>query len=385
MAPAGVLTATVARAMAVVLTATNTTARHLVARLHRMMLLVSASYDVERHANLPAPSRTLPHRSSDLYPSAVGTGSELAIRVENLTRRFATVTAVSDLNLEIPAGTVFGFLGPNGAGKTTTIRLLLGLVEPTAGRAEVLGHDVAVHADDVRRGCGVLLEHTGVYERLSAVDNLEYYGRLWGIPAAERRARIAELLDHFGLASRGSETTGTWSRGMKQKVALARALLHRPKLVLLDEPTAGLDPVAAVALRSDLLGLARREGVTIFITTHNLDEAERICDRVAVIRAGHLVAEGTPASLRGHVERPTVSIRGTGLAPLQATIAAQADVVHVEVADDRMTIDFAEDVPVAPLIRLLVEGGAGIEEVHRSTASLEDAFLALLSEPEAAP
>jgi ABC-2 type transport system ATP-binding protein len=314
----------------------------------------------------------------------VAGAGDVAIRAEGLTRRFETVTAVEGLDLSLPAGTVFGFLGPNGAGKTTTIRLLLGLIEPTSGRAEVLGHDVVGEGDEVRRRCGVLLEHTGLYERLSAADNLEYYGRLWRLSDAERHARVVELLEHFGLAERRTELVGNWSRGMKQKVALARALLHRPRVVFLDEPTAGLDPVAAVALRTDLLTLARREGVTVFLTTHNLDEAERVCDRVGVIRAGRLVAEGTPDSLRGRVGRARVTVHGSGFERALDALRARPEVAAAEASDGRLEVELTTDAPVSPLVRLLVQSGVDVEEVHKGAASLEDAFLALLTGPEQA-
>jgi ABC-2 type transport system ATP-binding protein len=312
----------------------------------------------------------------------VDTGQEVAIEAVGLSRRFETVTAVDGLDLRVNAGTVFGFLGPNGAGKTTTIRLLLGLLEPTAGSATVLGHNLATNAAEVRRACGVLLEHTGLYERLSAADNLEYYGRLWRLPMAARQARITELLEHFGLSERRGELVGTWSRGMKQKVALARALLHRPRVVFLDEPTAGLDPLAAVALRTDLLALARREGVTVFLTTHNLDEAERVCDRVGVIRAGRLVAEGSPDSLRGTAGAATLTVLGTGFEGALPALRARPEVSTADVTDHRLTVELTGDMAVSPLVRLLVQSGAEVEEVHKGAASLEDAFLALLADPE---
>ena len=193
--------------------------------------------------------------------------TETAIRIENLTRDFKTVRSVDGLSLEVPAGIIFGFLGPNGAGKTTTINLLLGLLEPTSGHAEVLGFDTRTHADEVRTRTGALLEHPGVYEQLTAEDNLEFYGRVYRLPTVQRRARIQELLAHMGLWERRKERAGTWSKGMKQKLALARAMLHRPSLIFLDEPTAGLDVQAAVAVREDLESLAAREGVTVFLTT----------------------------------------------------------------------------------------------------------------------
>jgi ABC-2 type transport system ATP-binding protein len=315
--------------------------------------------------------------------SAAGlTVADVAIRARGLVRRFENVTAVDNLNLEVERGTVFGFLGPNGAGKTTTIRLLLGLVEPTSGSAEILGHEVARQPTEARRLAGVLLEHTGLYERLSAADNLDYFGRLWRMPAVDREARIVELLTHFGLADRRTEIVGTWSRGMKQKVALARALLHRPPVVFLDEPTAGLDPVAAHSLRTDLLTLARREGVTVFVTTHNLDEAERMCDRVGVIRSGRLVAEGNPSALRSAGGRAEVVIEGSRFDGGVAALRARPEVANVDEIDGhRLEVELTGDPPVAPLVRLLIEHGAEIEEVRKGARSLEEAFLSLLEEP----
>ena len=203
--------------------------------------------------------------------------TEIAIRTESLSRDFGSIRAVDGLSMEVPGGIIFGFLGPNASGKTTTINLLLGLLEPTTGRAEVLGFDTRTQAGEIRTRSGALLEYPGLYEQMSAEDNLEFYGRVWKMGAAERQARIKELLAHFGLWERRGESVEKWSRGMKQKLATARALLHRPSLVFLDEPTAGLDVVAAASLRDDLAGLTAREGVTVFLTTHNMAEAERLC------------------------------------------------------------------------------------------------------------
>src|SRR5579864_2894056 len=223
---------------------------------------------------------------------------EPIIRIEHLSRSFGTVKAVDDLSLEVPAGIVFGFLGPNGAGKTTTINLLLGLLEPTQGQASVLGFDTRTQADTIRARSGALLEFAGLYERMSAQDNLDLYGRIYRMPAPDRRARIKELLTHLDLWERRQDQVGTWSRGMKQKLAVARALFHHPPLVFLDEPTAGFDPLAAAALRNDLASLVAREGVTVFLNTHNLTEAEKLCAQVGVIRQGKLVTVGAPDELR---------------------------------------------------------------------------------------
>ena len=307
----------------------------------------------------------------------------IAIHTEGLTRDFDAVRAVDKLTLQVPAGTVFGFLGPNGAGKTTTIRLLLGLLEPTEGRAEVLGFDTRAQADQIRLQAGALLEHSGLYERLSAVDNLEFYGRIWHVPRSERQARIEELLTHLGLWERRTESVSTWSRGMRQKLAVARTLLHRPSLVFLDEPTAGLDPVAASALREDLAALADREGVTVFLTTHNLSEAEKLCGMVGVIREGKLVAVGHPDELRSRRGAPRVEVTGRGFDDeLLALVRAQPEVMAAEVQNGRLKTDLKENAAVASLISLIVSAGAEVEEVRKGQASLEEVFLTLMEEEQ---
>jgi ABC-2 type transport system ATP-binding protein len=311
--------------------------------------------------------------------------NKIAIRMQNLTRDFeakaSPVRALDGLTLEVPAGTIFGFLGPNGAGKTTTIRLLLGLLEPTAGQAQVLGFDTRTQADEVRTHTGALLEHTGIYEQLSAEDNLEFYGRAWRLPKPERQARIKELLTDMGLWERRSDRAGTWSRGMKQKLALARALLHRPSLVLLDEPTAGLDVPSAAAVRDDLAALAAREGVTVFLTTHNMAEAEKLCSRVAVIRQGKLIAVGHPDELRARTGGPHVEIVGRGFSDdALALLRVQPEVAAAEANNGRLVINLCREMEVAPLISLLVGAGAEVEEVRRGKASLEDVFLTLMKE-----
>jgi ABC-2 type transport system ATP-binding protein len=300
--------------------------------------------------------------------------SKIAIRIENLTRDFGLIRAVDDLSLEIPAGIIFGFLGPNGSGKTTTIRLLLGLLDPARGRAEVLGFDTQTQADEVRERCGALLEHAGLYERLSAEDNLELYGRIWRLSAADRKARTKELLTHLGLWERRGEKVVGWSRGMRQKLAVARSLLHRPSLIF-------LDPMAAASLRSDLLSLAGREGVTIFLTTHNLAEAEKLCAQVGVIRAGRLLAVGHPDRLRTKAGAHQAVILGRGFSEQAlASLRKRPEVAAATLQDSRLVIDLKKEVEIAPLIGLLVNSGAQVEEAHKGKASLEEVFLSLMEE-----
>lgn len=304
---------------------------------------------------------------------------EIALCTEGLSRSFGSVQAVSDLSFSVPKGIVFGFLGPNGSGKTTTIRLLLGLLEPTAGRATVLGFDALREGAAVRQRSGALLEHHGLYERLSAEENLEFYGRVWRLPPAERQTRIKELLGPLGLWERRKETVGNWSRGMKQKLAVARALLHRPALIFLDEPTAGLDPVAAAALRDDLAGLVEREGATVFLTTHNLSEAEKLCARVGVINRGRLVAEGHPDDLRARAGGSQLEIVGRRFSDAAlAQLEARTEVAAARLANGHLLIDLKRDVEAAPLVSALIAAGAEVEEVRKGSASLEEAFLTLV-------
>lgn len=307
--------------------------------------------------------------------------NSIAIRTIHLSKRFGTNVALEDLNLEVPAGVVFGFLGPNGSGKTTTIRLLLGLHQPDSGSAAVLGYDVKTQADEVRAHCGALMEQTGLYERMTALNNLEFYARIWALPKERKDKRIKDLLGDLGLWDRRNEIVGGWSRGMKQKLAVSRAMLHEPELIFLDEPTAGLDPVAAAALRDDLEGLARNQGVTVFLTTHNLSEAEKMCQLVAVIRQGKLLQIGKPEELRRQTGAPQVTVYGSHFtATILAELKQQPDVQTVEDAQDHIVIHLNKKTSSAPLVTWLVGKGVQVEEVQSGQASLEDVFLTLMEE-----
>jgi ABC-2 type transport system ATP-binding protein len=306
---------------------------------------------------------------------------EPIICTEHLSRFFGTVKAVDDLSLEVPAGIVFGFLGPNGAGKTTTIHLLLGLLEPTEGQAHVLGFDTHTQADGIRARIGALLEFAGLYERLSAEDNLDFYGRIYHMPASDRQARIRELLTHLDLWDRRKDQVGKWSRGMKQKLAVARALFHHPPLIFLDEPTAGFDPVAAATLRNDLASLVAREGVTVFLTTHNLTEAEKLCAQVGVIRQGKLLTVGNPDELRLRTGGPQAEIVGHGFnEQILALLRERPEVAHAELQNNHVTIELRGESRVGPLVSLIVQSGGEVEEVRKGKASLEDVFLTLMEE-----
>jgi ABC-2 type transport system ATP-binding protein len=304
-----------------------------------------------------------------------------AIQTNQLTRSFGILKALDRLTLSVPRGTVFGFLGPNGSGKTTTIRLLLGLLDPDDGQAQVLGYDTQKQADEVRARSGALLEHHGLYERLSAAENLDYYGRIWRMSKTERETRTRELLEPLGLYERRNEPIGRWSRGMKQKLAVARTLVHRPELVFLDEPTAGLDPVASAALREDLALLAEQEGVTIFLTTHNLAEAEKLCNQVAVINHGQLLALGSPSDLRSRTSAPRLYISGLGFSSeVVQGLRSNALVSGVRQSNGQVVMDLTDLSRSHEIVNQLVQAGVKIDEVRKEKADLEDVFLRLVEE-----
>jgi len=306
-----------------------------------------------------------------------------AIETKEMSRYFGDLCAVNRVSLQVPTGTIFGFLGPNGAGKTTTLRLLLGLLELDGGSATVLGYDVATEAEAIREHTGVLLQHDGLYQRLSVYDNLEFFGRIYHLDKVTRQARIRELLEHLGLWERRNDNVAQLSRGLKQKVAIARALLHRPRLVFLDEPSAGLDPMAAVALREDIQSLARKEGTTVFLTTHNLAEAEKVCDIVGVIRKGRLIAVGTPTELRARTGKLSAKIYGRGFNDsVIAAVRSLPQVSSVLLHNDHLQVTLEPDTEIAPLVSLLVREGVEVEEVHKGQSSLEEAFVALMQEED---
>ncbi len=305
----------------------------------------------------------------------------IAIQTHNLTRDFKDLRALDGLTIEVPQGAIFGLLGPNGAGKTTTILLLLGLLEPTAGRAKILGFDCRTHANEIRHRTGVLFEHSGLYERLSVEENLDFFGRIWRLSAQERRSRMKDLLYHFDLLERRKETVRTLSRGMRRKLAIARALFHRPNLIFLDEPTSGLDPVASAALREDLRNLTESEGTTVFLTTHNLAEAEQICTQVGIIRKGKLLAKGGPKDLINENVALKVVIIGSRFGDKIPTLLGMNDeVVSVKVNANQLIVELNKNIEIAPLINLIVNEGAQVEEIHKNKLSLEDAFLKLMAE-----
>jgi ABC-2 type transport system ATP-binding protein len=303
---------------------------------------------------------------------------EMMIHAEGLTRRFGERIAVENLSLEIGEGEVFGFLGPNGAGKTTTVRMLAGLLAPTAGRATVAGVDVRRDPQRVRALVGILTEHPGLYEKLSAWHNLKFYADLHDLPNWE--AQIEKYLNLLGLWERRFEPVGTFSKGMKQKLAIARALLHEPTVLFLDEPTSGLDPESAKTVRDFIAQLASQKR-TILLCTHNLYEAEQLCTRIGLIKQ-RLIRVGSPQQLKRELYGRQIVI------DLKEPMALWEDlqlpfVRSVQTNGTRLLVQLDDPEAQNPiLIRRLVALGAQIQFVREQDRSLEDVYLELIAKEQ---
>jgi ABC-2 type transport system ATP-binding protein len=302
-----------------------------------------------------------------------------------IRRKWKNVEAVRGVSFEIAEGELFGLLGPNGAGKTTTIKMLITLLIPTSGTARVLGYDVVKDAREVRRRIGYVFGgERGVYERLSGYDNLRYFAELYGVPPKEIRPRIEYLLELVGLKGREQERAEGYSRGMKQRLHIARGLLHDPPVVFLDEPTIGLDPVGARELRATIASLADA-GKTILLTTHYMFEADALCDRIAVINRGEIVAHGTPADLKRGVAKGTiVEVEVFGV-PDGTTdrVRTLEGVLGVSIEEREqaqvLIVQSRADVELTSAILGTLDG-ANVGRISRREPTLEDAYVALVAE-----
>jgi len=294
-----------------------------------------------------------------------------------LAKSFGARQAVSDLSLELRPGETFALVGPNGAGKTTTLRMLAGLIAPNQGRVELNGRELTPEsAGWARRQVGILTEAPGLWDRLTVRQNLTVYARLYGLPAPA--AAVDAALTRFGVLDRAREPAAQLSKGLRQRVALARTLLHDPAVVLLDEPTSGLDPESARSVRELVRGL-ETEGRAVLICTHNLDEVERLATRVAVLRTRLLVVD-TPQALRARYFGNRVRVQLAAGAERYATLLQSAGVADVRVEDHVLSValDGSPVRSTPELVRLLVESGAPVEEVGRETPSLEQVYLRVL-------
>jgi ABC-2 type transport system ATP-binding protein len=306
------------------------------------------------------------------------------IETENLTRKFGELTAVDNLTLKVEEGEVFGFLGPNAAGKTTTVRMLCGLIAKTSGKARIGDFSVDDPEDclKIRKMVGLLPGDVGLYDSLSAYKNLDFYGKLYEVSPERREENIKKLLSLLGIWERRDHPVGTFSKGTKQKIAIARALIHDPELLFLDEPTANLDPEASKTVRDFVLDL-KKEKRTIFINTHNLSEAEKLCDRIGIMKT-HLLTIGSPESLsRGLQTRKTVVHLQHVNPELLASVEKLHTVKDARTMDNQLILDMDEPERDNPeVVRTIVEAGGRVQYVTELRSTLEDVYLKMIKETE---
>jgi ABC-2 type transport system ATP-binding protein len=306
--------------------------------------------------------------------------NEPIIQTMNLSRSFGEILAVDRISISINQGEVFGLLGPNGAGKTTTVRMLAALLEPTSGEAYVAGFQIGKEDQKIRRKIGLLPEAPGLYDALTAEQNLAFYGAMYSVEEISRQ--IKRYLELLGLWNRRHEPVATFSKGMRQKLAIARALLHEPEVLFLDEPTSGLDPQAARLVREFITGL-KGEGRTIILCTHNLEEADRLCDRVAVVN-GHVLALDSPKVLRRKIfGRKVVFHLIEAKAEFEQVVLPFDFVSEVQVVENKILVSVEDPEKNNPaIIRALVEAGADIQFVGELRRRLEDVYLELMKSAE---
>lgn len=306
---------------------------------------------------------------------------DLAIHTRELTKTFGPLCAVDRVNLAIPYGVGYGLLGAPGSGKTTIIRLLLGLLVPSGGEAYVLGYDTRLAADQIRQNTGALFADTGLYNRLTALDNLDYYGRIWHMSSSDRRSRSRELLSRLGLWGERDRPAGQLDALSRRKLSLARALIHRPALLFADDPTEKLDRQAAEEFRADLAHLVTHEGVTLLLASRSLAEVDMLCTTAAVLRHGQVIADCPVQELRRPRTTPTLEIVGRGFDDqIIALFSRRSEVVQVKQVNNRLLVQLGGDYDTAPLVSLLVESGADVEEVRKLPTGLESVLASLLHE-----
>jgi ABC-2 type transport system ATP-binding protein len=304
------------------------------------------------------------------------------IDLQNLTRKFGNLTAVDNVTLNVEEGEVFGFLGPNGAGKTTTVRMLCCLIGKTSGEAKIGDYTIDKETDclKIRKMIGFLPENVGLYDSLSAYRNLDFYGKLYEVPDDMRKAAIERLLSILGIWERRDDAVGTFSKGTKQKIAIARALIHDPQVLFLDEPTANLDPEASKTVRDFILEL-KKEKRTIFLNTHNLDEAERLCDRIAILKT-KLIAVDSPKNLeRSLYNRKTIVHLDNVTSSVVGAVEQLGAVKNVRTSDNKLILDIDDPEKDNPsVVRAIVQAGGNIRYVTELRSTLEDVYLKFIRE-----
>jgi ABC-2 type transport system ATP-binding protein len=304
------------------------------------------------------------------------------ITVENLTKRYGEVTAVEGLTFRVEEGEIFGFLGPNGAGKTTTIRMLCCLISKTGGDARIGDYQIGKEDDSlqIRKMIGLVPDNVGLYSDLTAYENLDFYGKLYECPEGRRKENIERFLRMLDLWDRKDSRAGSLSKGMQQKLALARALLHDPEILFMDEPTANLDPESAKTVRDFILEI-KKQGRTIFLNTHNLDEAQRICDRIGILKT-KLLKIGSTEQLRESLAGPRTEIRLAGVSKeLVSSLKKLLPHNKIDVTDNRLIIDVTDPDKENPvIIAAITSNGGQVREVNQLVPTLEDAYLEIVKE-----
>ena len=310
------------------------------------------------------------------------------IDVEKLTKKFGSYVAVNHLNFSVDEGEVFGLLGPNGAGKTTTVRMLAGLISCSEGSAKVKGYVINSDSLKVRETVGILTENPSLYEKLTAYENMDFFAQAYGLTEpTKKNQRIKEMLEFFGLWARRNDKVGTFSKGMKQKLALARALVHKPSVIFLDEPTSGLDPESSKEVRDLIAQLSHQEKSTILLCTHHLEDAEKLCSRVMIINKGTSVIVGTPDGLRNKISKtPTVEVTlETVNSKLVEAVKNVSEVKQVTIDEESCTLTATiQNIQLGTpkIVKSLVEAGGLILGVKVVRPSLEEAYLKLIKEEQ---
>jgi len=303
------------------------------------------------------------------------------IEVQKLSKEFNGKTILNGISFEVKEGEIFGFLGPNGAGKTTTMKIILGLLNPTSGNALVFGKNLGDN-DDLRRRVGVLLENDGLYEHLSAYENLNYYAQLYSV--SEKEDKIKELLEFVDLSDRQNDKVGTFSKGMKRRLALARSIIHDPEVLFYDEPSSGLDPEAQKMVRDLILRLSGEKGRAIFLNSHDLDEVERVCSRIAILQKGEIRAYDTVENLRKKSSNPAVEIALTSNEEVEKALILLNSLDYVSECqrDDLRVTAIMKGEETSTVLSVLMKDGIKVEEAKKVTKSIEDIYLNIVRQSE---
>ena len=303
-----------------------------------------------------------------------------AINLENVKKTLGNREVLKGISFTVAMGDIFGYLGPNGAGKTTTIRILLGLLQANSGSLAIMGQDI--NHSETRRKIGFALDPDGLYDNMTAEENLEFYARIYRLSNAGQK--IVELLKAVGLSDRAKDKVGTYSKGMRQRLALARAMVHNPEVLVLDEPTAGVDPSGQIEVRQIMLDLAHKENKTVFLSSHNLDEVQRICNRIALIDRGEIKLYGETDSLRRGMSSGTVVIETANVIPqmILEELKSLPKLGLRENQERRLIFAPQEGAEVSDIISWLTEHRMKIEGAARKEATLEEMYSAILKEVE---